>query len=109
MMRVLHARQGHGRGSRVAYYPQQNYGQRPPGPGPYWPPPVPRAANGLGTAAMVLGILALLFGLIPILFVVSYILGPLAVTFGIIGISRASKRLATNRGAAVTGLVLGTL
>lgn len=69
------------------------------------PPPVqfpqmrPMPRNGLGTASLVLGIIGLLFG--------GCILGPLAIIFGGIGISRANQGQATNKGVAIAGLVLG--
>jgi hypothetical protein len=57
---------------------------------------VPR--NGMGTAALVLGILSFLCG---------WILGLLAIIFGAIGIARANRGEATNKGMAVAGLILG--
>lgn len=57
--------------------------------------------NGMGTAALVLGILGVIT--LPIVFSV------LAMVFGGIGVSRASKGEATNKGMALAGLILGTL
>lgn len=54
----------------------------------------------MGTAALVLGILGLL------------ICGPLtllAIVFGAIGLQRANAGRANNRGAALTGLILGII
>lgn len=88
-------------------YPNQGY---PPGgyqgypQGGYGGPPVPR--NGLGVTALVLGILAVLtfFTIVG-----GIVLGLLALIFGIIGLRRVGKRLATNKGVAVSGIVLGVL
>lgn len=76
----------------------------PPGPPP--PPPAPPAAqqtNGLAVASLVLGILSLLsfFTIVP-----PFIMGGLAVIFGIIGLSKA-KQGAPNKGLAIAGLICG--
>lgn len=55
--------------------------------------------NGMGTAALILGIIGLLIG--------GCLLGPLAIIFGAVGISKANQGLATNKGSAVSGLILG--
>ncbi|MET9956045.1 DUF4190 domain-containing protein [Streptomyces sp. NPDC006339] len=86
-----------------------------PTPQPWGPPGVPGAPqppfqqprNGFGVTALVLGILAALFGITPFLFWLGAILGVLAVIFGIIGAVRAGQGIATNKGMAVTGAVLG--
>ncbi|WP_328942293.1 DUF4190 domain-containing protein [Streptomyces sp. NBC_00250] len=63
-------------------------------------------SNGMGTAAMVLGIISVagfcLWGL-------GTILGILALIFGIIGLKKAGRGEATNRGMAVAGIVLGAI
>ncbi|MFC9792654.1 DUF4190 domain-containing protein [Streptomyces sp. NPDC127584] len=63
-------------------------------------------SNGMGTAAMVLGIIAVagfcLWGL-------GAVLGILALIFGIIGVKKCGRGEATNRGMAVTGIVLGSI
>ena len=56
--------------------------------------------NGLAIAGFVCGIVGLL--------VVQYILGPLAIIFGSIGIRRGNRG-AAYRGLAIAGLVLGVL
>lgn len=62
-------------------------------------PAMPR--NGMGTAALVMGILQFLcLGTIGSI---------LAVVFGKIGMTRADEGLATNRGAAKAGFVLGII
>ncbi|MFM9367525.1 DUF4190 domain-containing protein [Streptomyces sp. Da 82-17] len=93
--------------------PNNNPGQ----PSPFGPPPggqpmappfptPPQPQNGLGTTALVLGIIgAVLF------FTVwgGIILGVLALIFGLIGHARARKGLATNKGVALAGTILGGL
>ncbi|MFD7965984.1 DUF4190 domain-containing protein [Streptomyces zaomyceticus] len=63
-------------------------------------------SNGMGTASMVLGIIAVagfcLYGL-------GVVLGVLALIFGIIGVKKAGRGEATNRGMAVAGIVLGSI
>lgn len=60
--------------------------------------------NGMGTSALVLGIIGLvLFWTV----VLGVILGVLALIFGIIGRKRATRREATNGGAALAGAILG--
>ncbi|NBE56821.1 DUF4352 domain-containing protein [Streptomyces sp. YC537] len=71
-------------------------------PPPFPLPPQPQ--NGLGVTALVLGIIgAVLF------FTVwgGILLGVLALIFGLIGHSKARKGLATNKGVALTGAILG--
>lgn len=68
-------------------------------------PPPRRPRNGVGVAALVFGIL----GLLGAVFVIGGLLGLVAVALGIVGIVRVSKGTATNRGVAITGLVLGLL
>ncbi|MEE1793826.1 DUF4190 domain-containing protein [Streptomyces sp. BE308] len=87
--------------------PAQPYGGYPgynsfSGPAAWAPAP----SNGLGTAAMVLGIISVvgfcLYG-------VNIVLGILALTFGIIGLGRAKRGEATNRGMAIAGVILGSV
>jgi hypothetical protein len=75
---------------------------------PYAPvAPVYKPKNGLGTAGMVLGIIGVVLSLFVVLFWISGPLGILALIFGIVGLGRVKKGEATNKGAAITGLVLG--
>lgn len=62
--------------------------------------------NGMGTTGFVLGLLAALLALVPIIGVVAWPLSILGLVFGIIGITRVSKRVATNKGLSVSGTVL---
>lgn len=79
----------------------------------YYEPPAPRrpepARNGMGTTALVLGILACVLAFIPILGFVSYPLALLGIIFGLVGLRRASKGIATNRGVALAGLIASVL
>lgn len=87
--------------------PTHSPDQQPWGAPGMQPPVQPR--NGLGVTALVLGIVGVLFAIIPFLFWLGGILGLLALIFGIIGVSRAGKGLATNKGMALTGLILGAV
>ncbi len=83
-------------------YPQQPYGQHhyyPPGP-----PLPPAARNGLGSAGMVLGIVGLVFAFIPLVGVVAWPMVIVGLVLGILGLLRANRGEATNRGAAITGI-----
>lgn len=64
--------------------------------------------NGLGTTALVLGIIGAVFALIPVVGVFLAVpLGVLALIFGVVGVVRASKGTANNKGPAIAGTVLG--
>jgi Na+/H+-dicarboxylate symporter len=69
----------------------------------YYPPHPPMHAwppqNGLGTAGFVLGLLALIVWPLAIL----------GLIFSAVGIGKASRREATNRGLAVAGVVLSLI
>lgn len=75
--------------------------------GPQVTPPSP--SNGMGTTALVLGILAIVLAFVPILGFVSYPLAILGIVFGLVGLRRVSRRRATNRGVALTGLISSVL
>jgi hypothetical protein len=73
-------------------------------------PPVARPSNGLGTAAMVLGLIAVLFAIVPIVGAfIAIPLGVLAIVLGFVGRGRVKRRLATNSGLALSGIILGLL
>jgi hypothetical protein len=81
---------------------------------PYYYPPHqpmfgPPPQNGLGTAGFVLGLLGFLFAPIPIVGVVAWPLVILGITFSPIGVAKANKGEATNRGLATAGVVLSIL
>lgn len=61
-------------------------------------------SNGLGTAAMVLGIVGVTVFWLPW---VNFVCPTLALIFGWVGLNRVKKGTASNKGSAVTGLVLG--
>lgn len=76
------------------------------------PHPTGQAAqprNGLGVAGFVLGLLAALFSLIPIIGVIAWPLAILGLIFGILGVLRARKGVATNKGLAIAGTVLSAI
>ncbi|HVV30279.1 MAG TPA: DUF4190 domain-containing protein [Mycobacteriales bacterium] len=97
-------------GQQPAPPPGPGYGPYvpPPGsngqPGPSYGPPTPQK-NGLGTAAMVLGIVSIPAAVIYI----GLICGILAIVFGIIGLRRVGRGIASNRSQAISGLVLGAI
>jgi hypothetical protein len=100
-------------------------GQPPPGQDPaaayqaggyqaggYQAPGSPAARgrrNGMGTAALVIGVVALVLVLLLLFSPLGAFLGLLAVLFGILGLIRANRGEADNRGQAVTGLVTGAV
>ena len=86
-------------------HPHGGPGAPPPAP-LYGAPLAPVHRNGLGTAALVLGILATVLFWIP---VVGLALALVTVGLAISALRRVGRRQATNRGATVTGLVLGVI
>jgi Domain of unknown function (DUF4190) len=96
---------------------QPPQGQPPPGgypaPGGYPPPGgYPQAAgrrNGVGVAALVIGVVALVLVVLLLFSPLGAFLGLVAVVLGIVGLVRANRGQADNRGQAVTGLVTGGL
>lgn len=87
-------------------YGQPQYGQPAQYYGGY---PVPARRNGLGTAALVLGIVGTVAGAVVVFFYLAFVLGVLAVVFGLIGCSRARRGEATNKKAATWGFALGVV
>jgi len=73
--------------------------QFPPPPPPPGSAPVGVPQNGMGTAALVLGILQF--------FCLGTVGSILAIVFGKIGMTKADQGLATNRGSAKAGFILG--
>ena len=82
----------------------------PPPQGAPVPPPMqgyqPNPSAALAITALVLGILAFLISFIPIL---GWLLGIGAVVCGAIGLSKIKKQLASGKGMAITGIVLGSI
>jgi hypothetical protein len=102
---------------RSPYPPQPGQGPAggypPPGQAPAegyptagYPAARPRR-NGMGTTALVLGVVALTLVLLLLFSPLGAFLGLLAVLFGILGLMRANRGEADNRGQAVAGLVTG--
>ncbi|MEV0260555.1 DUF4190 domain-containing protein [Streptomyces sp. NPDC050617] len=99
-------------GSAPAPWPQ--YPPPPPSPSsspyahPYpYPVPPPPDRNAMGVASLVLGLAGVALGLAVVLFWMSWLPALLAVIFGFIGLSHARKGLATNKGMALAGVILG--
>lgn len=65
--------------------------------------------NGVGTAGFVLGLIGLLFSFVPIVGVVAWPLVVVGLVLSVVGISRAGKGVANNRGLAIAGAVLSGL
>jgi hypothetical protein len=65
--------------------------------------------NGMGTAALVVGVVALVLAVLVIFFPIAFVLGVLAIIFGAVGMRRASRGEANNRGHAVAGLTCGVI
>jgi hypothetical protein len=63
----------------------------------------------MGTTALVVGVVALVLAVLLIFFPIAFILGILAVIFGFVGIRRADRGQANNRGHALAGLVCGAV
>ncbi|WP_394431483.1 DUF4190 domain-containing protein [Streptomyces sp. SGAir0957] len=82
----------------------QQHPQYPPFQPPQQQPRVAR--NGLGTAALILGVIGALSGIVPILFWLAGILGVIALILGLTGRGRAKRGEATNKGVALTGVIL---
>ena len=84
--------------------------QEKPGPAAPPPPSYPaRRRNGAGTAALVIGVVSLVLAVLVIFAVLAIPLGIIAAILGGIGMSRASKGQADNRGHALSGLITGLL
>jgi hypothetical protein len=73
----------------------------------YLPPE--RRKNGLGAAALVIGVVSAVLVFLVIFFPIAFVLGPLAIIFGAVGMARANRNEADNKNQAVAGLVLGVL
>ncbi|HEV3495715.1 MAG TPA: DUF4190 domain-containing protein [Actinomycetes bacterium] len=91
---------------RPPYPPQPGQGPSGGYPPTGYPAARPRR-NGMGTTALVLGVVALTLVLLLLFSPLGAFLGLLAVLFGILGLMRANRGEADNRGQAVAGLVTG--
>lgn len=86
--------------------------QTQPIPTPYAEPgagPGPGPENGLGTAGLVLAILAFLGAFVPLVGLLGVPVALVAIVLAVLGLVRVSVGRATNRGSAVTGVLLGVL
>ncbi len=91
-------------------YPPQSPPPQGPPPGGYRAGGYPTATgrrNGMGTTALVLGVVALVLVVLLLFSPLGAFLGLLAVLFGVLGLIRANRGEADNRGQAVAGLVTG--
>ncbi|MDP9235567.1 MAG: DUF4190 domain-containing protein [Actinomycetota bacterium] len=66
-------------------------------------------SNGVGVAALVFGVVALVLAVLVIFFPLAGLLGLVALILGVVGMGRASRGVATNRGQALAGLITGLL
>jgi Domain of unknown function (DUF4190) len=73
------------------------------------PPPPGIRRNGAGTAALVIGVVALVLAVLIIFFPLAGLLGIVAAIFGAVGIGRANRGEADNKGHAVAGVVTGLI
>jgi hypothetical protein len=87
---------------------QPGFGQ-PRYPPPRYGPPQVTQRNGMGTTSLVLGILAILLAFIPFIGFASYPLAILGIVFGLVGLRRVGKGLASNKGVAIAGLITSLL
>jgi hypothetical protein len=69
----------------------------------------PRSRNGLGVAALVIGVASLVAGISFILFPLALLGGLVGLIIGIVALSRRKTRGATNPGQAVAGLICSVL
>lgn len=65
-----------------------------------------KPSNGLGIAGFVVGLVGLVLSFVPLIGVVAWPLVILGIVFSAVGIAKASKGRATNKGLAITGLVV---
>jgi hypothetical protein len=67
-------------------------------------PPAIQPKNGLGIAGFVVGLVGLLFSFIPIIGVVAWPMVIIGLVLSIVGVARANKGEATNKGLAIAGV-----
>ena len=65
-------------------------------------------SNGFAVTALVCGILGVVFGLITVTYFIAWILGAIALIFGILGRRDANKR-GVGKGMSIAGVVLALL
>jgi hypothetical protein len=82
---------------------EPTYSTQPVAAGP------PRVRNGLGVAALVIGVASLVAGLSFVLFPLALIGGLVGLIIAIIALARGKTRGATNSGQAIAGLICSVL
>jgi MFS family permease len=65
--------------------------------------------NGMGVAALVIGVVSLVLAILIVFFPIAGLLGIVAIILGAIGMARASRGEADNRGQALAGLITGLI
>ena len=68
-----------------------------------------RARNGLGVAALVIGVASLVAGISFVLFPLALLGGVVGLVIGIVALSGGRRRGATNSGQAIAGLICSVL
>ncbi|MGA3183692.1 MAG: DUF4190 domain-containing protein [Candidatus Dormibacteria bacterium] len=87
-------------------YPVPPGGYPPPPYGAPYPYALAATGNGYAITALVLGLVSLILSWFP---GVDWVLAAVAIIFGAVGISTASRRGGAGRGMAIAGLVLGVI
>lgn len=98
--------QGYGQQYGTQQYGTQQYAG---GSGGYGGGGASSSSNWMGIAALVLGVLALLGSWIPFINLLSVALAIIGLVLGIMGMRRAKRGEATNRGLSLTGVVLSAI
>lgn len=68
-----------------------------------------KPSNGLGLTGFIVGLIGLLLSFIPLIGVVAWPLVILGIIFSAIGIAKASKGRATNKGLSIAGIVVSII
>jgi lysylphosphatidylglycerol synthetase-like protein (DUF2156 family) len=63
----------------------------------------PQPSNGMGIAALITGIVALILSFIPAIGMISWLLAPIAIILGIVGMNQKNAP----RGTAIAGIATG--
>lgn len=88
-------------------YGEQGYAQPQAGWGQPYGAPAP--SNGMGIGALVCGILAVVLGIVVGYLFFPALLGVVAVILGVLGMGKAKRGEATNRGMALAGTITGAI
>jgi hypothetical protein len=93
----------------------QNYSSAPPPPNYPAPPqnypgqPAAPPKNGFGITGFVLGLVGLLFSFIPFIGVIAWPLVIMGIIFGILGVLRVKKGVASNKAMSIIGIVVSAV